>query len=196
MLVAGRCTALSCVVVNRVAMLFCAQARSTIQDLMRKAVAKTKAQVPEDTDAIVALLSETLAPCATSPGEKSVNLFFNERSAQDVQRWVMSNNSEAVLGQASYVAVSKSVCDRLGLGPKGTVPQISLADICFTFAEVIFDNVPCAVPAMTTALCVKAAEFGPCDDCREKLPAFCHCLCGAVDVEMDDQDVPGLCCFV
>ena len=165
---------------------------------MRKAVKKLQAEVPSgQPDDIVAelamkLTSDTLKASQTTPGAKSVNLWFNAEASKDVQRWVMSYNSSSITAHASFVAVSAAVTKRLHMdtqpGDDFGVQSLSLADLCFTFADAIFENVPTAMPALSTAVCVKVSEIHPEKNFKEELPDFCHFLCETVNVKVPAPD--------
>ena len=173
------------------------QVRAALQDLVRKAVAKLKAQVPDGKpDAIVAFLSQALVQPESSVGARSINLWFNSASAQDVHRWVMANNSAAVTGHASYVAASACALKRLHLDKNDdSALDFSLADFCFTVADAIYESVPTSVPALASAVCVKiqtaTGEHGADKDLRDDLPDWCHFLCEESAVE--SQEVSRLC---
>ena len=131
------------------------QVRPALQDLMRRAVSKMKADVPQgDISDIVAYLSQELqndAAANASPGEKSVMLWMTAQTAKTVESWMAVNKFKDLNRQAAFMA--SKVCVRKALSATGDddhLPQLSLGDLCWTCADVIFERVPAAVPSYIT----------------------------------------------
>ena len=174
------------------------QVRAALQDMVRKAVDKMKASVPNGpSDDIVAFLTSQLATESLQsgnekPGEKSVNLWFNAESAAEVRRWTLANNNSAVTSQAAYVAALSTVTKRLCEESVST-DSISLGDLIYTHAEAIFGSVPAAVPTFAVAMCVKidAAEQKQSEknpDLKQLVPDFSHFLCSSATVAADENE--------
>ena len=166
---------------------------------MRKGVAELKASLPTGPAGnVLAFLTETLQTASSQqaqPGEKSVNLWFNSDSAKSVHRWVVTNNSNKVTDHVSYVAAVSAVMKRLndaGLAQH----QLALGDLMFTVAEAIFENVPLAVSAFTTAMCLKASAIPENDDAKDHLPEWSHFLCVPEAVNLPDGEAGEVPCKV
>ena len=169
--------------------------RAPLQDLIRKAVTKLKSSVPNgEVCDVVAFLTDQLAAAATrattqqSPGARSVNLWMTPQSASDVQRWASLNNSVTMTTQSSFVSATNKICRRLGLleNPDDRDDdglQMTLADIMWSFAEVIFDEIPAAVPSLSMACVLKFAEAAAQHAQSEAgikdpaVPTYCNFLC-------------------
>ena len=163
--------------------------------MIRKAVTKLKSNVPNgEVCDVVAFLTDQLAAAATraaiqqTPGARSVNLMMTQQSASDVQRWASLNNSVTMTTQSSFVSATNKVCRRLGLLENQDERdadgiQLTLADLMWSFAEVILDEIPAAVPSLSMACVLKFAEAAAQHAQSEAgskdlaVPAYCNFLC-------------------
>ena len=167
--------------------------RAPLQDLVRKAVAKLKSNVPSgEVCDVVAFLTDQLAAAASraaaqqAPGARSVNLWMTSQSAADVQRWASLNNSATMTTQSSFVSATNKICRKLGLSDKQDdevhTNDVTLADLLWSFAEVIFDEIPAAVPSLSMACVLKFAEAANHTQSEAgskdpAVPQYCNFLC-------------------
>ena len=146
---------------------------------MRRAAAKLKSDVPAgDISDIISYLTQELTNDAltqSTPGEKSVSLWMNEKSAKNVESWMARNNLKDLNGQPAFISAYEAVCKALGLG-NGSEPieELSLGDLFWSCADAIFEQVPAAVPSFSVACILKIHQM---ETDSGSLPSFCNFLC-------------------
>ncbi|CAE7337328.1 unnamed protein product, partial [Symbiodinium pilosum] len=138
--------------------------RSTLQDMIRKSVAKIKSSIPAGAaDDVAAFLADQLSAA-------NRNAAGNSGQAPDFT------------AQAAFASVLENVPKKLG-GPD-TLRDVTLADLMFTMADVIYEHVPTAVPSLAAAVVIKFAEHDRLSpEIKETsgppVPSYYHFLCVA-----------------
>ena len=167
------------------------QVRSTLQDMIRKSVAKIKSSIPGGAaDDVAAFLADQLSQASRNaagnsgqaPGARTVMLMMSQPSAATVKAWAGLNNSADFTAQAAFASVLENVPKKVGA--PDTLRDITLADLMFTMADVIYEHVPAAVPSLAAAVVIKFAEHDRLSpEIKETsdppVPPYCHFLCVA-----------------
>ena len=170
------------------------QVRPYLQDVIKKAALKFKSTLPgQDQSEVmanmeVALERESLMSSCGSVGEKGVMMWLTESASNLSQRWLKGNDSKSVKDHPAYVAILPRMLNTIctckkdpSSCPSHELGSMTLADLCWSFGDFIFEVVPSAVPSLAMALNLKATDQNP------SIPEVCRFMCEKMVADQADQ---------
>lgn len=175
--------------------------RPALQEIMKSAAAKMKAQLPSKD---VACLVEELASQLqnelaqrTSAGEKSVSLWFTQQSAAHCVTWLNVNDPSlpAVNDHPAFAAILKSCVTRLctceteggAMCSVHGAKSVALSDLTWMVADAIFEHVAPSVPHLSMAVLLKCTSGPDSAAAVAAMPSWCHFL-GRSEEQQVTQD--------